>query len=168
LSGIPDLTAPLPAELVGDTQTSDLAVPATAPVPEIPAAPSRRRRNKPRKARLRVAKFDPWSVMKTAFFFSVAFGVIIFVAVWASWNVLESSGLFEYLNSSVTSLITNPNDATPWRIQDYISSDQVLGAAALVAAVNVVLMTALGTLAAFLYNLAGNIIGGIEITLSDR
>jgi hypothetical protein len=134
----------------------------------VKAPRGRRKRRKPRKARLRIAKLDPWSVMKTSFLFSIAFGIITFVAVWASWNVIETSGLFESLNESVSAIVTSSNDATPWRIQDHISGDQVIGAAALISAVNVILLTALGTLVAFLYNLASNVIGGLEVTLSDR
>jgi hypothetical protein len=133
----------------------------------LPAAGKKKRR-KPRKARLRVAKFDPWSVMKTSFMFSIALGVITFVAIWATWNVIAASGIFDSLNEAVAPVVSNPTDTTPWRIQDYISDDQVFGAAAILAAVSVVIFTALGTIAAFLYNLASNVIGGIEITLSDK
>jgi hypothetical protein len=131
-------------------------------------AKSSRKRQKPRKARLRVAKLDPWSVMKTSFLFSIAFGIITFVTVWVTWRVIETSTLFDSLNESVSAIVTNSNDATPWRIQSYVSGEQVIGAAALISVVNVLLLTALGTLAAFLYNLASNIIGGIEVTLADH
>ena len=35
----------------------------------------------PRRARLRLTRIDPWSVMKTSFLLSVAFGVVTFVAI---------------------------------------------------------------------------------------
>ena len=43
----------------------------------------------------------------------------------------------------------------------------MLGITALVAVINVVITTALGTLAAFLYNLSANILGGLELTLAE-
>ncbi|MGB4892122.1 MAG: DUF3566 domain-containing protein, partial [Propionicimonas sp.] len=54
-----------------------------------------------------------------------------------------------------------------WRIEDYLSANKVLGVTALVAVINVVLLTALGTLFAFLYNLSATILGGLELTLAE-
>ncbi|WP_198018364.1 DUF3566 domain-containing protein, partial [Sedimentibacter sp. B4] len=49
----------------------------------------------------------------------------------------------------------------------YISTNKVLGVTALLAVINVVISTALGTLTAFLYNLSANILGGLELTLAE-
>jgi len=38
----------------------------------------------------------------------------------------------------------------------------------LVAAVNVILLTAIATLGAFLYNMAAALLGGIEVTLAEE
>jgi hypothetical protein len=43
-----------------------------------------------------------------------------------------------------------------------------MSATAVVAAIDVVLLTALATLGAFLYNLCAALTGGIEVTLGDR
>ncbi|GAB3708690.1 DUF3566 domain-containing protein [Mariniluteicoccus flavus] len=120
-----------------------------------------------RKARLRLAQIDPWSVMKTAFLFSVAAGIVLWVATGTVWAVIGSSGLFESLNSMIGSIIQTPGDDTPFRIQDYIDTNRVMGTAALIAVIDVVIFTALATLAAFLYNLASAMIGGLEVTLAE-
>ena len=120
-----------------------------------------------RKARLRLSRLDPWSVMKTVFLFSIAFGVMFWVAIYMVWTIVETSGLFAAINEVVTDLVSSPNDTSPWRIEDYISMNKVLGIGALIAVVNVVLMTALGTIAAFLYNLSANVLGGLEVTLAE-
>ncbi len=52
------------------------------------SAPPRRTR----KARLRLSRIDPWSVMKTAFLFSIAAGIVLVVAVYVIWTVIGSSG----------------------------------------------------------------------------
>jgi transmembrane protein DUF3566 len=44
----------------------------------------------------------------------------------------------------------------------------VLGSAAVVGAINIVLFTALATVGAFVYNLCSDLVGGIELTLSER
>ena len=42
-----------------------------------------------------------------------------------------------------------------------------MGIALMLAVVQVVLVTALATLAAFLYNLSAGLVGGFEVTLSE-
>ena len=43
----------------------------------------------------------------------------------------------------------------------------VMSFTALVSVVNIVLFTALATLAAYLYNMCSSLVGGIEVTLAD-
>ncbi|MCW5950893.1 MAG: DUF3566 domain-containing protein [Propionibacteriaceae bacterium] len=147
-------------------------VPAPAPAPAVVdgavAKPVRRKGiRRTRKARLRLSRLDPWSVMKTVFLFSIAFGIMFWVAIYLVWTIIESSGIFSAINDLVTSLVSSPSDTTGWHIEDYISMNKVLGISALIAVINVVLMTALGTIAAFLYNLSANILGGLEVTLAE-
>ncbi|WP_432559361.1 DUF3566 domain-containing protein [Granulicoccus sp. GXG6511] len=120
-----------------------------------------------RKARLRLSQVDPWSVMKTAFLFSVAAGIVLWVATGTIWAVISSSGMFEEINKIVGDIIQTPGDDTPFRIQDYINTSKVMGTAALIAVIDVVIFTALATLGAFLYNLASAMIGGLELTLAE-
>ena len=108
---------------------------------------------------------DPWSVMKTSFLFSIAFGIMFWIATSVLWYVVTSSGVFEAINAAIVNIISSPGNPEPWRIEDYVNGNKVLGIAALLAVINVVISTALGTLAAFLYNLSANILGGLKLTL---
>lgn len=119
------------------------------------------------KARLRVSQVDPWSVMKTAFLFSFAAGIVLVVAVLLVYLVLSQSGLFVTINQTVGDIISTPGDDTPFDITDYISFPKVLGASIVIGAIDVVIYTALATLGAFLYNLAAATIGGLEVTLAE-
>jgi hypothetical protein len=145
----------------------------TGPIPVVPAAvavPAPKAKStlrRTRKARLRLSRVDPWSVMKTSFLFSIAFGIMFWVATSVLWYVITSSGLFETINTAIINIISNPGNTEPFRIEDYINGNKVLGIAALLAVINVVISTALGTLAAFLYNLSANILGGLELTLAE-
>jgi hypothetical protein len=120
-----------------------------------------------RKARLRLSKLDPWSVMKTSFLFSIAAGIMLLAAVYSIWTVLSTSQLFESVNEIVRSVVSTPGDTTPFRIQEYINTQKVMGVTALIACVDVVIFTALATLGSFLYNLAATMLGGLEITLAE-
>lgn len=120
-----------------------------------------------RKARLRVSRIDPWSVMKTTFLFSIAFAVIQFVAVWMIWSVISASGAFDAVNKVLGDLLTSPGSTNTFKLQDYVNSSRVLGLTAVFGVVDVLLITALSTLGSFLYNLAATVLGGLEVTLAE-
>ncbi len=117
-----------------------------------------------RRARLRLTRLDPWSVMKTSFLLSCALGVVTFVAVLMVWSVLGMAGVWESVNSAVASIDT----ASTFDVTDYLGTSRVLGFTALVAVFDVVLLTALATLGAFLYNMAAALLGGIEMTFAEE
>lgn len=118
-----------------------------------------------RKARLRISRIDPWSVMKTTFLFSIAFGIMLVVIVAVLWGVVAGSGALQSINSTMTQLIGD--SGTKFNIEDYINAGRVIGLSAVLAALNVVIITAVSTLFAFLYNLAAAVIGGLEVTLAE-
>lgn len=122
----------------------------------------------PRRARLMVTRLDPWSVMKTAFLLSVAFGVVTFVAIFMVWSVLGAAGVWDSINAAVASVVEGDNNSSSFDVTDYVGMSRVLGFTLLVAVLDVVLITALATLTAFLYNMAAVLLGGIEVTLAEE
>ncbi len=120
-----------------------------------------------RKARLRLARLDPWSVMKTMFLFSIAGAIIMFVATWIVWGLVNASGVFDSINNAVNELLASPGAENSFRLDDYINGRRLLGFTALIGAINVVLLTALATLFSWLYNLAASVMGGLEVTLAE-
>lgn len=120
-----------------------------------------------RKARLRLSSLDPWSVMKTSFVFSVAFGIAALVLVLLIWIVLSTSGVFDLINQTVGTILMSPGDNEEFRIQDYFGLTKVMGLTILLSVLNIVIFTALATLMAFLYNTASRLIGGLEVTLAE-
>lgn len=120
-----------------------------------------------RRARLRISRIDPWSVMKTCFLFSVALGIMTVVAVYLVWTLLGAAGMFEAINSGLTMLLSSDQDQSSVRVQDFIDVYKVVGFTILFSVVNVVILTALGTIFTFLYNLSANILGGLEMTLAE-
>lgn len=153
-----------PASAAGSQATPERA-PAAGVESKAAAKPLTPRRT--RKARLRLSRVDPWSVMKTSFLFSVAGGIMFWVATYVVWAVIGSSGLFQAINDAVSQIVSSPTDQNPFQIEDYINTNKVLGTAALIAVVDIVIFTALGTLGSFLYNLSATMLGGLEITLAE-
>jgi hypothetical protein len=139
----------------------------SAPPPPAPApAKTQIRGRGPRRARLRLTRIDPWSVMKTAFLLSIAFGVVTVVSVAMVWQVLGAAGVWDSINSTIQESIGGPDTAN-LDVEDYVGTSRVLGFTMLVAAVDVILITAIATLGAFLYNMAAALLGGIEVTLAE-
>jgi Transmembrane domain of unknown function (DUF3566) len=120
-----------------------------------------------RRARLRAVRVDPWSVMKTAFLLSIAFAVVTVVAVTVVWNVLQAAGVYDSISRTVTDVLGSASD-TRFDLEDYIGLQRVLGFTALICVVDVVLITAIATLCAFLYNLSASLLGGLEVTLAEE
>ena len=132
--------------------------PEPAPAPAADAAAART-------ARLRLARIDPWSVMKVSFALSIALAIVTVIAISIVWFVLGAAGVWDAVNSSVASLLSD--DAETFDITEYVGYPRVIGFALLVSAVDVVLITAIATLGAFLYNLAASLLGGLELTLAE-
>jgi hypothetical protein len=140
---------------------------ANASTAEPKAGRPRRPGRQPRRARLRLTRIDPWSVMKTSFLLSVAFGVVTFVAIFMVWSVLGAAGVWDSINSAVASIVEGDSGNSTFDVTDYVGMSRVLGFTLLVSVIDVILLTALATLTAFLYNLAAALLGGIEVTLAE-
>jgi hypothetical protein len=119
-----------------------------------------------RRARLRLTRIDPWSVMKTAFLLSIAFAVVTIVSVVIVWSVLGAAGVWDSINTSIQNVIGG-EDSANFDVQNYVGMSRVLGFTMLVSVIDVILLTAIATLGAFLYNMAAALLGGIEVTLVE-
>ncbi|MFJ5230235.1 DUF3566 domain-containing protein [Kitasatospora sp. NPDC088391] len=149
------------------TRTTGAGGPGQAPAPARRPGPAGPAAGRTRKARLRVVKADPWSVMKVSFLLSLAIGVIVIVAAAVLWMTLDGLGVFDSLTSTFKD-ITGSDSAGAFNLMDYIGFGKVMLFTTLIAVVDVVLMTALCTLAAFIYNSAAGFTGGIELTLAEE
>jgi len=116
-------------------------------------------------AGLRLVRIEPYSVTRMAFVISVALMIVAVVAVAALWMVLAMFGVFSDINSSVSSLLSD--DAGSFDIKDYLGFTRIVGGTLILSGINVILMTALATIGAHLYNLAAALLGGVDVTFRD-
>ncbi|MGP8300521.1 DUF3566 domain-containing protein [Streptomyces inhibens] len=119
-----------------------------------------------RKARLRVSRADPWSVMKVSFLLSIALGICTVVAVAVLWMVMNAMGVFSTVGGTISEA-TGSSDGAGFDLQSFLSLPRVLLFTSIVAVIDVVLATALATLGAFIYNLSAGFVGGVELTLAE-
>ncbi|WP_431844204.1 DUF3566 domain-containing protein [Calidifontibacter indicus] len=118
----------------------------------------------PRRVRLTVSRVDPFSVFKVSFLLSVAVGIATVVMVGVLWTVLAGMGVFDNLNELLRTL---DREGSNFNLMDYIGFGKVLSLSVLIGVIDVILMTAIATLMAFLYNICASLVGGLQLTLTD-
>ena len=123
-----------------------------------------RRSRGPVRASMQVRRIDPWSTLKVSLLLSVALFFVWMIAVAFLYLVLGGMGVWSKLNSNVGDLLNNTSGSSG----ELVSSGTIFGGAVLIGLVNIVLLTAMATIGAFVYNLTTDLIGGIEVTLADR
>lgn len=152
-------TGSLPAGSASPTGTRPPPLSSSSPGPTTASA----LRRGPRRARLTVKRVDPWSVLKVTFVFSLAMLIVGVVAVIVLYVILGGMGVFDSISSFLQDV--SPGSHT---VRDYAPLSKVVGGAVVIGVVNVVLTTALSTLGAFIYNLCADLVGGVEVTLTER
>ncbi|WP_307812087.1 DUF3566 domain-containing protein [Sphaerisporangium rufum] len=144
---------------------SSLATPDPAPRPE---QRQKATAKAPRKAHLVLRRIEPWSAMKFSFVVSLVCFVVLFVAVAVLYGVLSALGVFDSIVNTVTQLTVPDGKSTNGLdIRSWFEPARILGFTALIGAVNVVLITALATLGTVIYNVAADLVGGVEVTFSE-
>lgn len=123
-----------------------------------------RRTRGPVRASMQIRRIDPWSTLKVSLLLSVALFFVWMIAVAFLYLVLGGMGVWSKLNSNVGDLLNNTSGSSG----ELVSSGTIFGGAVLIGLVNIVLLTAMATIAAFVYNLTTDLIGGVEVTLADR
>ncbi len=149
----------------GSSSTSSTRAERTGTAAKSGAARGTKGRGRPaRRIRLTLARLDPFSVMKLSFLLAVAIGIATVVAVAILWGVVDGIGLWDSLNKLGEDL----NGGTPLPFMEMFTFSKMVSYATVVAFVNLVIITALGTLFAFLYNIVASLLGGLKMTFTDE
>lgn len=134
----------------------------TTPEPVAESSP----RPAPRRVRLTVSRIDPWSAMKVSFLVSVGLGVAIVVMITVLWMLLSGMGVYDQINTMVNKIIGD--NETKFDLLDFVGFGRVVSLSVVIGVINVLLLTALATLGAFLYNICASLVGGLQATLTDE
>jgi hypothetical protein len=166
-----------PTALLADSPTTFMEPGAATPSPgHTPPGPDgvhdtgwsavRSVRNRPpRQAALQLRRLDPWSVLKLGLVLAVVLFFIWLVAVGVLYGVLDGMGVWDRLNGTYADLVSG--EAAPSG-SSLISAGRVFALAAVVGAINSLLFAVAVTLGAFVYNVCADVVGGVEVTLSER
>jgi hypothetical protein len=173
---------PYPAELPASAPAAAVTKPGLAaaayralPKPKAKVRPKAKTRTRTkaktrtgegRHANLVIARLEPWSVMKFSFLISLVAWVILFVAVTLLYYALSGLGVFAAIQRTLES-VTSSQQSPGVSLAAWTSASRVLGYTMLIGAVDIILITALSTIGAVIYNLVTHLGGGIEITLKE-
>lgn len=161
------------ADSAETTESAKTSAGGTATVTDTSSAPEEPNAVKAtvssRKAHLTVSRMEPWSVMKFSFVVSLVCFIILFVAVAVIYATLSVLGVFDELTAMITALLEGDGgeDELGLNPATWFSPGRVLGYTGVVGALNIVLLTALATVGAMLYNLVADLVGGLDVTLSE-
>ncbi|MDJ0340230.1 DUF3566 domain-containing protein [Streptomyces sp. H10-C2] len=166
--GTPDQPPHQPAQAYPPPPSAPASAGAPAAAGVRRPRPAARTVPRTRKARLRVARADPWSVMKVSFLLSIALGICTIVAVAVLWMVLDAIGVFSTVGSTISDATTAESGGSGgFDLVSFLSLSRVLVITTVIAVIDVVLATALATLGAFIYNMSAGFVGGVELTLAE-
>jgi hypothetical protein len=98
--------------------------------------------------------------MKMSFLLAVAAGIAGVVLTAVLWLIL--SGDIDRVVGEI-----QPSTTTQFTLMNYIGFGRVVSLSIVLGVIDIILMTALATLAAFLYNICSALVGGIQLTLTD-
>jgi hypothetical protein len=122
-------------------------------------------RKRGRRARLTLRRIDPWSTLKFSLVYGLVGAAVLVVAVVVLYGVIDAMGVI----GSLRKFLSDVSDSSSGPgLAGWLSFSRVLIVAIVVGLVNVVLFSAFATLTAFIYNVCTDIVGGVEVTLSER
>ncbi|HVQ87586.1 MAG TPA: DUF3566 domain-containing protein [Actinomycetes bacterium] len=131
-----------------------LVVPSARSVPAV----------RSRRVRMTVQRVDPWTVLRLSFLLSLAVAAITVVAGLLLWGLLAAGGVFTSVDRTLEDVLGDG----ALTVTQYFGFGKVLSVSLLIAAIDVVLITALATIGAFLFNLATSVSGGLELTVTEE
>jgi len=120
----------------------------------------------PRDAQLVLSRIEPWSVMKFSFMASLIGFVILFVAVAVLYFFFSALGVFSSIEHTIH-LVTSSGGNAGSNASSWFSAGTVLGYTMLAGTIDVILITALSTVGAVIYNAVSHLSGGVAITLRE-
>jgi hypothetical protein len=121
--------------------------------------PSQPIRGGPRRVKATLRRVDPWTILKFSLLFFTSVGLVFVFTVMMLFFAAEGMGIVGNIESFIQGI-----GWPGWEIR----TAGVLRWLLVIAAVNVLALSAINLVIVFLYNLVSDVVGGIEVTMSQR
>lgn len=107
-----------------------------------------------------IRKIDPWTILKVSLVFNAVMAVVTVLGTVVFWSVFVNAGIPERINELALT-IGIENGIT-------LEGPVYFRIVVLLAAVGTIAMTGLFTLAAVVYNLISDLVGGVELVVLEE
>ena len=115
-----------------------------------------------KQVRLRLVYLDFWSAVKLSFLAAVVLAIVTVVSIFLIYMVVQTTGLI----GKVDEFFQSFSDGIS--LENIIGLPQVLAFAAIVAILNLVVVTVLGAVVAGIYNLMVKVTGGLLVGFTSN
>ncbi|GAA1466965.1 DUF3566 domain-containing protein [Microbacterium thalassium] len=119
-------------------------------------------RTNAKQVRLRLVYIDFWSAVKLSFLAAIAIAIVTVVSIVMVFLVIQTTGLIDQADEFIGSLTDGI------LVSDFISFPQVVAFSAIMAILNLIVVTVLGAVVAGIYNLAVKVTGGLLVGFTSN
>ncbi|WES63613.1 DUF3566 domain-containing protein [Microbacter sp. GSS18] len=119
-------------------------------------------RTNAKQVRLRLVYIDFWSAVKLSFLAAIAIAIVTVVSIVMVFLVIQTTGLIDQADEFIGSLTDGI------LVSDFISFPQVVAFSAILAILNLIVVTVLGAVVAGIYNLAVKVTGGLLVGFTSN
>ncbi|MDT0182560.1 DUF3566 domain-containing protein [Microbacterium sp. ARD31] len=120
-------------------------------------------RTSAKQVRLRLVYVDFWSAVKLSFLAAIAIAIVTVVSLVMIYLVVQTTGLIAQADDFLGSF----SDGS-LLVSQFVSLPQVLAFSAIVAILNLIVITVLGAVIAGIYNLAVKVTGGLLVGFTSN
>jgi len=117
-----------------------------------------------KQVRLRLVYVDFWSAVKLSFLAAVALAIVTLVSVFLIYMVLQTTSVLD----KVDELMGAFAEGSGFVLSEVIGLPQVMAFAAIVAILNLIVVTVLGAVVAGIYNLMVKVTGGLLVGFTSN
>jgi len=122
-----------------------------------------RRKTPAKQVRLKLVFIDFWSAVKFSFLVSVCLSIVGVVATVLIYTVLLSTQVLAKLDELFMDIVGGEQS-----LMSMIGFPQVFGFAVVVGILNIIVGTAIGAVAALIYNLLVRVLGGFQLGFTSN
>jgi hypothetical protein len=129
------------------------------------------RKPSPRRTRVTIRRVGVFSVFKFSLLFYFCAMLILFFALLMIWTIMQASGTVDTIECNVGRLLQPAG--TTISIKDECVPYEIVGTvvftwAFFIGCIGTVVLAALNTFVSVIYNLVSDVVGGVEVTLSEK
>ncbi len=116
-----------------------------------------------KQVRLRLVYVDFWSAVKLSFLAAVALAIVTVVTFFLLYLIVQTTGIVTRVDELFQSISDGGASLT-----QFVGLPQVMAFAAIVAILNLIVVTVLGAVIAGIYNLAVKVTGGLLVGFTSN